>query len=163
MRLPHVRILVEEHGTLAVTVDGQNYPAPGDRSSWVRADLGALLDAVTEDRWRTVRVEISETDGSTFTDIIRAAPRRKQSPACEQADHAESPGGKHKLSKKPRTIRADGFTPGETVALAVVASEAAADEEGTVEVTVPRGRIKAAEIVVLYGRSSGRIQLRGLA
>lgn len=129
----------------------------------MRADLGALLDAVTEDRARTVRVEISETDGTTFTDIIRAAPRRKQSSTSEQADHAKSPGGKHKSAKKPRTIRADGFAPGETIALAVVASEAFADEDGTVEVTVPKGRIKAAEIVLLYGRSSGRVQLRGLA
>ncbi|MVT27432.1 hypothetical protein [Nesterenkonia alkaliphila] len=160
--LPYARIIVEDRGRLRVTVDGEEYPPPEGKTSWVRADLGGLLDAVTEDRSRTVRVEISETDGTTFTDIIQAAPRRTPPRSLETTDRSKPAGEKSKPSKKPPTIQAAGFAPGESVAVAVVASEAAADEDGTAEITVPKGRIKVAEIVLLYGRASGRVELRGL-
>lgn len=163
VRLPQVWITVEQAGTLAVTVDGEDFPAPEDQPPWGRADLGALLDAVTKDRSQTVRVEICEIDGSTFTDIIGAAPRRRQAPTPEKAEETMPAAAKQKPLKKSRAMRAEGFDPGESVAVAVVVSEATAGTDGTAEMTLPKGRLKGAGTVILYGRASGRTKVRGLS
>lgn len=160
--LPCARITVEEAGTLAVTLDGEDFPAPPERPPWARADLGDLLDAVTQERSRTVRVEIKETDGTTFTDIIYAAPRRKRAPSPEKSDGTASAGEK-KPSKKPRSMRVEGFAPGESVAVAVVAEEVTAGVEGTAEIPRPKGRPRGAQVLIVYGRASGRVKLRGLS
>ena len=163
VRLPQVRITVEQAGALAVTVDGEDFPVPEDQPPWGRADLGALLDAVTKDRSQTVRVEICETDGTTFTDIIGAAPRRKLTRSPEKAEDVALSEERKKSLKKPRAMRAQGFAPGESVAVAVVASQATAGTDGTAEMTLPKGRLKGAGTVILYGRVSGRTQVRELS
>ena len=67
VRLPHVVVTVDEPGTLRVTVDGIDLPAPEDEQSWTRARFADMLDLVTDDRRVAVRVEVHESDGSTFT------------------------------------------------------------------------------------------------
>ncbi len=66
--VPHVIITVTGDGGLDVTVDGTPFPPPPDAPQWTRSTLGRLLDAITNDRTVTVRIEIRETDGSVFTD-----------------------------------------------------------------------------------------------
>lgn len=162
--LPHVVITVTEPtGTLAVTVDGEDFPAPED-GAWSRARFGAVLDAVTEDRTRTVRIEVHETDGSTFTDIIRARRRTPTTPNPE-AEQAESARSKPSGKQATVTVSGEGFLPGEDVAIAAVVTDTTANENGEVEARLTR-RQKAtlrtgAEVLVL-GRSSGTTLLRRL-
>ncbi|MCT1607663.1 hypothetical protein M3B43_10105 [Nesterenkonia massiliensis] len=160
--LPHVIITVTEPtGALAVTVDGEDFPAPED-GAWSRARFGEVLDAVTEDRTRTVRIEVHETDGSTFTDIIRARRRTLTDTEAEQPQAARSkPSGKAAAA----TVSGEGFVPGEDVAIAAVVTDTTADEDGEVEVRLTRrqkANLRAGAEVLVFGRSSGTTLVRRL-
>lgn len=160
--LPHVVITVTEPtGTLAVTVDGEDFPAPED-GAWSRARFGEVLDAVTEDRTRTVRIEVHETDGSTFTDIIRARRRTQAEPDPEQ-EQPES--ARSKPSGKQATVSGAGFLPGEDVAIAAVVTDTTANEDGEVETRLTRRQkatLRAGAEVLVFGRSSGTTLVRRL-
>lgn len=69
--LPHVVITVTGAGVLDVTVDDVAFPAP-ESGAWTRGTFGPLLEAITQDRTIAVRIEVRETDGSVFTDLIHA-------------------------------------------------------------------------------------------
>ena len=69
--LRHVVITVDITGTLTVTVDQQPHLPPAGEV-WGRSDFGAILDDITEQRRIPVRVDVYESDGSHFTDIIHA-------------------------------------------------------------------------------------------
>ncbi len=78
--LRHVVITVDNTGTLTVTVDQQPHLPPAGEV-WVRGDFAAILDDLTEQRRVPVRVDVYESDGSHFTDIIHAhRPRRTPEP-----------------------------------------------------------------------------------
>lgn len=160
--LPHVVIAVTEPtGTLAVTVDGEDFPAPED-GAWSRARFGKVLDAVTEDRTRTVRIEVHETDGSTFTDIIRARRRTQAEPDPEQ-EQPES--ARSKPSGKQATVSGEGFLPGEDVAIGAVITDTTANEDGEVETRLTRrekANLRAGAEVLVFGRSSGTTLVRRL-
>ncbi|WP_229659566.1 hypothetical protein [Nesterenkonia alkaliphila] len=162
--LPHVVITVTDPtGTLAVTVDGEDFPAPED-GAWSRARFGEVLDAVTEDRTRTVRIEVHETDGSTFTDIIRARPRTQAESAPEQ-EPSESARSKPSGKQAAVTVSGEGFLPGEDVAIAAVITDTTANEDGEVEARLPRRQkatLRAGAEVLVFGRSSGTTLVRRL-
>lgn len=81
VELPHVLVTVAEDGTLTAMVDGAPFPSP-DGTAWTRATFGPLMDAITKDRTIAVRVEVRESDGSVFTDILRTRkPRRAVAPS----------------------------------------------------------------------------------
>ena len=73
--LPRAVITVTDDGELDVTVDGTTFRPPTEGQAWTRSGFGALLDAIAEDRATAVRIEVRETDGSVFTDMIRAGRR----------------------------------------------------------------------------------------
>lgn len=74
--LRHVVITVDTAGTLTVTGDQQPH-LPPTGEVWGRGDFAAILDDLTEQRRAPVRVDVYESDGSHFTDIIHAhRPRR---------------------------------------------------------------------------------------
>ncbi|TLP71922.1 hypothetical protein FEF27_11960 [Nesterenkonia sphaerica] len=162
--LPPVVIMVTEPtGTLAVTVDGEDFPAPED-AAWSRARFGEVLDAVTEDRTRTVRIEVHETDGSTFTDIIRARRRTLAEPAPEQ-ESSESASSKPRGNPAAATVSGEGFLPGEDVVIAAVVTDTTANEDGEVETRLTRrqkGNLRAGAEVLVFGRSSGTTLVRRL-
>lgn len=162
--LPHVVITVTEPtGTLAVTVDGDNFPAP-EGESWSRARFGELLDAVTADRTRTVRIEVHETDGSTFTDIIRARRRTQVEPAPEQ-EPSESAPSKPSGKQAAATVSGEGFLSGEDVAIAAVVTDITANEDGEVETRLTRRQktnLRAGAEVLVFGRSTGTTLVRRL-
>ncbi len=162
--LPHVVITVTEPtGTLAVTVDGEDFPAPEDTRAWSRARFGELLDAVTEDRTRTVRIEVHETDGSTFTDIIRA--RRTPTDTDPEQDPSESARSKPSGKQAAATVSGEGFLPGEDVAIAAVITGTTANEDGEVETRLTRrqkANLRAGAEVLVFGRSSGTTLVRRL-
>ncbi|WP_420734277.1 hypothetical protein [Brevibacterium luteolum] len=162
--LPHVVITVTEPtGTLAVTVDGEDFPSPED-GRWSRARFGEVLDAVTEDRTRTVRIEVHESDGSTFTDIIRAR-RRTQVVVDSEQEPSESARSKPSGKLAAATVSGEGFLPGEDVAIAAVVTDTTADEDGEVEARLSRrqkANLRAGAEVLVVGRSSGTTLVRRL-
>lgn len=157
--LPHVVITVTETGELTATVDGEPFDPPPN-GIWTRGTFGELLDAITHDRTITVRVEVHESDGTVFTDLIHAQRRPTPQPVEEPAQ----PTGKH-ADRKPRErveVIGDGFAPGEDVAVALVVSHTKATDTGQARTDVDRKDARVAVEVVLIGRSSGTIRVRRL-
>ena len=70
--LPLAVITVSERGTMDVSYDGRDFLPPTTDAPWRRARFGDLLDAISDHRTRTIRVEVHEFDGSVFTDIVRS-------------------------------------------------------------------------------------------
>ena len=162
VELPLVLVAVAADGTLAVTVDGTPFPAPGD-SAWMRATFGPLMDAITKDRSVAVRVEVRECDGSVFTDIIRPrTPRRavalpeKPVPETRRSRHAR---------RVPRLmeVTAGGFVPGEDVAVAVIVSHTDATGTGEARTLIDLDDLPdGTHEVILFGRISGTLAVRRL-
>ena len=163
VELPHVLVTVAADGTLTATVDGTPFPAPGE-SPWMRATFGPLMDAITSDRAVAVRVEVRECDGSVFTDIIRPrTPRRammlpeKPVPETRRSRHAR---------RVPRLmeVTADGFVPGEDVAVATIVSHTDATGTGDARALIDLDTLPdtTGQEVILLGRISGTYAVRRL-
>lgn len=156
--LPLAVIAVDSYGILTVSLDGAEYPPPSPTAPWTKGRFGELLDALTADRTRTIRVEIHESDGSTFTDIIRAArtPRSEpaaQSPAPRRARHRHAP--------ETIEVTGAGFQPGEDVTVALVRTTAEATAAGTVRVTLDLGELPTGGAdVLMIGIASARVVTR---
>ena len=156
--LPLAVITVDSYGVLNVTLDGAEYPPPSPTAPWTKGRFGELLDVLTADRTRTIRVEIHESDGSAFTDIIRAARTphpvpAAQSPAPRRARHRHAP--------ETAEVAGAGFQPGEEVTVALVRSAVEATAAGTVRVTLDLGELPSRGAdVLLVGTTSARIVTR---
>lgn len=153
--LPLVVITATDAGTLDVTVDGKELPPRSANSPWTRATFGDLLDTVTDERRIAVRIEVHETNGSSFTDIVHAVHRRPAPPT------PESPPAKQKKAKPSRQIEitATGFVPGEDIAVAVVTGHGQADGQGRARAVIERRELREAGQVVLVGRVSGTVHV----
>ena len=162
VELPHVLVTVAADGTLAAMVDGTPFASP-DGSAWTRATFGPLMDAITKDRTVAVRVEVRECDGSVFTDIIhprtprRAAPLPKRPmPETRRSRHAR---------RVPRLmeVAADGFVPGEDVAVATIVSHTDATGTGEARALIDLDDLPdGTHEVILFGRISGTLAVRRL-
>ena len=163
VELPHVLVTVAADGTLTATVDGTPFASP-DGTAWTRATFGPLMEAITQDRTIAVRVEVRENDGSVFTDILRtrkprraAAPTENPVPETRRSRHAR---------RMPRLaeVTADGFVPGEDVAVATIVSHTDATGAGEARALndlddLPEG---SRHEVILLGRISGTLAVRRL-
>lgn len=168
--LPHVVITVTETGVLDANVDGIGF-SPPEGEVWTRSTLGDLLDAITQDRTVTVRIEVRESDGSVFTDIIRA--RRHPTPEPPETGTEDTRQGKHTRNKRKRGAQlveatAEGFVPDEDIAVAVIISHTDATGTGSARALLDRGQLASllpdgAGEVVLFGRSSGTTHIRRLS
>ena len=162
VELPHVLVTVAEDGTLAATVDGTPFPPP-DAGAWTRATCGPLMDAITKDRTIAVRVEVRESDGSVFTDILRTRkPRRAVAPS-------ENPVPETRRSRHARRVprlaevTADGFVPGEDVAVATIVSHTDATGTGEARALIDLDDLPdGTHEVILFGRISGTLAVRRL-
>ncbi|MDN5893030.1 hypothetical protein ACT3S2_13820 [Arthrobacter sp. AOP36-A1-22] len=168
--LPHAVITVTETGVLDVTVDGTDVPPP-DGDAWTRSTFGPLMDALTRDRTSTVRIEVHESDGTVFTDVIRTrrrtAPKPPETEAETEAERGRQVKGSSKRRPEPVEVTGDGFVPGEDVAVAVIIAHADAISTGHARALLDRGQLRSlpsdvASEVVLFGRVSGTIHVRRL-
>ena len=163
VELPHVLVTVAADGTLTATVDGTPFPAPGE-TAWTRTTLGPLMDAITKDRTVAVRVEVRECDGSVFTDIIRPRTPRRAAPLSEKPV-PETRRSRH-ARRVPRLmeVAADGFVPGEDVAVATIVSHTDATGTGDARALVDLDTLPDAtgQEVILLGRISGTFTVRRL-
>lgn len=171
--LPHAVITVTGTGTLDVTLDGTDVPPP-EGEAWTRATFGPLLDVLTRDRTITVRIEVHESDGTVFTDIIRARRRTMAEPPDTEAQpEAEDERGTQVTSRSKRRpdlveVTGEGFVPGEDVAAAVIVSHTDATSTGHARTLLDRGRLRSllsggGGEVMLFGRISGTIHVRRLS
>lgn len=156
--LPHVVVAVGDTGTLDVTVDGQPFESPPGAEPWTRAGFADVLDTITGGRSIAVRVEVRESDGSVFTDIIRA---HKPRPPTVKAEPVRSTSGRHagRGRREPVEVTGAGFTPGEPVAVALIIAHTNAASTGDATALVDRTDARGTE-VMLIGRTSGAICLR---
>ena len=156
--LPLAVITVDPYGVLTVSLDGAEYPPPSPTAPWTKGRFGELLDVLTADRTRTIRVEVHESDGSTFTDIIHTArtPRPEsaaQSPAPRRARHRHAP--------ETIEVTGAGFQPGEDVTVGLVRSTVEATAAGAVRVTLDLGELPTGGTdVLLVGTTSARVVSR---
>lgn len=167
--LPHVIITVTEAGVLDVTVDGTVFPPPSESQAWSRGTFGTLLDAITADRTTTVRIEVRETNGSVFTDIIRGRRRPTPEPPETEPEDQRGKHAKNKGSHRPVLVEvaADGFVPGEDVAIAVIVSHTDAAGTGSARTLLDTAQLASlfrtgTGEVVLFGRISGTTHVRRL-
>ncbi|MEI2713876.1 MAG: hypothetical protein V9G04_11475 [Nocardioides sp.] len=137
--LPVVHVTVDDEGALAVEVDGEPYDA---ESALTRTDLQRVLDTITIERETAVRVEIRESDGTTYADIAAPPEQQPEAPRTPEAAHVAMPG-----------ISGTGFRPGEPIAVAYVLLRDVADADGAAAVQLPPS--------VIAGRTAGMV-LMGL-
>lgn len=162
VELPHVLVSVAEDGTLTATVDGTAFASP-DGTAWTRATFGPLMDSITKDRTIAVRVEVRESDGSVFTDILRTRkPRRAAAPS-------ETPVPETRRSRHARRVPrlaeviAVGFVPGEDVAVATIVAHTDATGTGEARTLIDLDDLPdGTHEVILLGRVSGTLVVRRL-
>lgn len=124
VELPQVHVTVDEHGRLDLRLNSQPYDAS---EAWHRADLPRVVDRIAGELGIPVRVEVTESDGRRYTDIITppvSAPANSPAPADEP-----SPG-------RLGWCRS-GFAPGQPVVIAVVIAHQIADADGTIGLGLP--------------------------
>ncbi|MFF0710654.1 MULTISPECIES: hypothetical protein [Gordonia] len=163
VELPQVLITVAADGTLTATVDGRLFPSP-EETAWTRATFGSLMDAITKDRTIAIRVEVRESDGSVFTDILHTRKPRRAA-ALPESRVPETRRSRH-ARQMPRLIEitAEGFVPGEDVAVATIISHTDATGTGEARALIdlddlPEGH---SHDVILLGRISGTLTVRRL-
>ncbi|WP_100810810.1 MULTISPECIES: hypothetical protein [unclassified Microbacterium] len=162
VELPHVLVTVAADGTLTATVDGTPFASP-DAGDWTRATFGPLMDAITNDRTIAVRVEVRENDGSVFTDILRTRkPRRAVAPSETPAPETRRSRHARRLPRLAE-VTADGFVPGEDVAVATIVAHTDATGTGEARSLIDLDELSdGTHEVVLLGRISGTLAVRRL-
>ena len=162
VELPHVLVTVADDGTLAATVDGTHFEKSG-ASAWTRATFGPLMDAITKDRTIAVRVEVRESDGSVFTDILRTRkPRRAAVPSKSPVPETRRSRHARRLPRLAE-VTAEGFVPGEDVAVATIVSHTDAAGSGEARTLIDLDDLPdGTHEVILFGRISGTFAVRRL-
>lgn len=162
--VPHLVLDVHEDGTLAATLNHHPVAAPEDVGAWRRAMFAQIIDHVTHDRAIPVRVTVHEVDGSTFTDILPAAKRPAPKPE-PQPEPVRKPGRRRRGADPIRVDGGEGFISGEDVAVAVIVAHTDAAPDGRARALFDPEVVAAAKAgeVVLVGRVSGTIAVRGLS
>lgn len=139
--LPLVDVRISEGGTASVTVD----QVPCDSAAAVERDrIQPVVNAIAADRG-PVRVRVTESDGSVFTDVVLpvSAPNAAEMPA------------------PPRSgLAGEGFLPDEPVDVAVIVAQHAADADGRAVLIMPPALLARHDAtVVLLGRTSGTVTI----
>lgn len=161
--LPVVTMTVQANATLRVAVDGELFGPPTFAPPWQRHSFAQIISEVIEQRRSPVRVVVHELDGTVYTDIVTAPlhpASLDQSPAepppayVEHDDLAPDDAAPlHPLALQ----NAEGFVPGEEVAVAVIVRHTGAGREGAARALIEPGLLDLSPTheVILLGRVSG--------
>jgi len=149
---------VATDGTMTVTVDGAAYGPPSFAPAWRREDFARILDQFTGRLRSPVRVEVRETDGTTFTDIVTPGKPRHTTPAPAPLPPAPTPAAALAAPELVE-LHAEGFIPGEDVAVAIVVGHSDATNEGTMRALLTAEQVAESPTreVILLGRVSGTL------
>jgi len=127
MRVPAVlataHVDVDMDGRLLVDIDGDPFGA--DRTL-TRSDLAAVLDEISTTLGTAVRVEVRESDDTTYTDIATPPQTKSAANTTEFVAPLPMPG-----------LSCTGFAPGEEVAIAYVVARQIADDSGQTALHLP--------------------------
>lgn len=158
--LPLAVVTVREMGAVSATLDGIEVPPPTHAEHWSRAQFGELLDALTQERSRTIRLEVRESDGSVFTEIIQASRGNPETADVETPPAPEPDSRRARRGRPPRLIEitSGGFIQGEDVLVAIPVSTAEGDDSGVARVVIDLDQLTSqVREVALIGYVSGRI------
>lgn len=156
--MPVIHLDVHHDGTMTATVNGEPLAAPPAEKVWRRASFAQIVDQVTGERMIPARIEVTEVDGSTFTDIITASPKKPAPPS-------DLPPEPIVADPAPdlAEVTGDGFVPGEDIAVCVILAHTDATHEGTARTLLEPSHLpEGAGEVVLFGRASGTVCVRSL-
>lgn len=158
--LPLAIITVGEMGVVIASLDGDDFPPAPFAPPWSRADFGTLLDALTEHRTRTIRIEVRESDGSVFTDIIKAQrPTTTPAPAAEAPDPSATRRARRGRSPRLVEVTASGFIPGEDITVAITVTGTEGDGRGNARAVIDLDLITDhVTEAVFIGDISGHVQ-----
>lgn len=153
--LPSVVIVVAETGALTVTIDDVLYPSEPFAPAWRREDFARLIDQISDQRHSAIRVEVRESDGTVFTDIVAPA-RRRTSETAPDPQPATATAGVELVE-----LRGTGFVPGEDIAVAVVVAHTDASHDGAARTVLEAAQLDASPTreVILLGRVSGTLEI----
>lgn len=160
IELPLAVITVGGIGHVHVTLDGADFPATEPDAPWSRARFGELLDALTLNRTRTIRVEVRESDGTVFTDIIHTTRPITSThlPAAPSRPATVSQRARRGRTPQLLELGGAGFIPGEDVTVALTISSAESDARGVARALIDLAQLaEYATEVLLIGNISGRI------
>lgn len=155
--MPVIRFTVHDDGTMNATVDGETLAPPVNGGTWRRGSFASIVDQVTAERTIPARVEVTEADGSVFTDIITAVAR-KTTPATPPKPAAAA-------AARLLEVTGEGFVPGEDIAVCRIIRHTDATPTGTARalLDLTHDHLDPADEVVLVGRISGTFVVRRLA
>jgi len=161
--LPLVRVDVDNHGHLAVTVDEAPFPdsGAGEVSTLSPADLRPLLDRIAVEHGSALRVEIHEPDGKVFTDFHTPEPPPRDKPPTP-APMQEAPVRRTTSWAQigSGAVTGTGFAAGEEVAIAVVIYRHQTKADGTIELNLPVALLERhGADVMLVGATSGTVNV----
>lgn len=154
--MPVIRLDVHEDGTMSATVDGEPLAPPVAEGVWRRGSFARIVDQVTAERMIPARVEVTEADGATFTDIITAR-KIPPAPALPEPEPADAP--------RLVEVTGDGFVPGEDIAVCRIIRHTDAAPTGTARalIDLAHDHLDPGDEVVLVGRVSGTFVVRSLS
>lgn len=156
--MPVIRLAVHDDGTMSATVDGEPLAPPVTGGVWRRGSFTQIVDQVTAERMIPARVEVTEADGSTFTDIITAtAPKNTPAPDLPEPEPVDAP--------RLVEVTGEGFVPGEDIAVCRIIRHTDAAATGTARalIDLTYDHLNLGDEVVLVGRVSGTITVRSLS
>lgn len=171
--LPVIRVVVRSDDEVEVSIDGQLLVSGPNR----RANLGGVVSAIVNERGVPMRIELTESDGRQFADIILPEPARSQfaPPPVGHAPWAPpvaapatpvppAPAATPVGASTPIVyqIEGSGFIPGEDVGVAIIMRTTSADQYGLARALVDSREMPAGQLgVLLFGFISGTLAQEG--
>ncbi|WP_243752932.1 hypothetical protein [Leucobacter ruminantium] len=156
-----VRIVVADDGTLTVSVDGAPYLPPEFSPPWRRASFPAIVDAISQQTGRTLRVDVIETDGRTITDFYTPRTPRKAEPQTSAAESSVQAASAAEPAPAPRLMQfaGSGMIPGEEVAVAIIIAHAESGPDGIARTLIDSRYLEHSPTgeAVLLGRISATV------
>jgi hypothetical protein len=139
--LPLVDVWISADGTATVTVDR----VPYDSAAAVeREGIQRVVNEIAAHRG-PVRVRVTESDQSVFTDVVLPA---------------SALGGPEVPAQPDSGFAGEGFLPDEPVDVAVVVAHRAADADGRAVLRLPPALLaRHGGTIVLLGRTSGAVSV----
>lgn len=140
--MPLIEVMIDDDGYLDIRLDRE--PCAPERAV-TRRELGSIVESISNDLGAPVRVEVHESDGTAYTDIVTPDGHANEQTAADQVPEA-SPAA---------------FLPDEDVSVAVILSRHQRGDD-SLESRLPPALLAAHRgNVVLLGRTSGTFRVIG--